>query len=321
MQNFTKIHQLPVSGHADIDFIDIPVDTDVPFFTDIDRIFASPGFVAELAKQRLNDFFQTLANYAQKRDYDGMYQLLSYGHEPNETHLGLSRYSSRGRGVTPEILQPIIKEMLDKNLFEAGLVSNLSDLHLLTPNFGPDRLSDLTTNIIREVLHAFTRSQYETWNIPYDATKLVYRMPIWDMNSHHWRTLKAPEFLTLGRPTLLIPKSFVGTTLLSSPAQLLQKWALAYGQQFHLQVCSALCKQYKNSHGDNVVRKPSKEDVRRHELQNRSAKEYIFEQVLTHPQMLPSYHQAVSKLAQSSDIFLSDTHLDYLLYHRFAKII
>ncbi|MFQ6831813.1 hypothetical protein [Butyricicoccus pullicaecorum] len=318
--NFTKIHSLPVSGHRAIDFVDVPINTDAPLYMDVERIMHDPSFIAEQARIHINDFFHALAQAAAAEDMDTLYHLLSYGGEPNETHLGLSRYNSRGNGVSAEILMPIIEDMIQLGLFEKKLVQGLSDLHLLTPRFGSDRLSDLVTNIIRIPLYAFTRSQYNTWGIPYDDGDRSYKCPAWDPEQHDWVITNLPCFQALGKPVLLTPKTFVGTTLLSTPEQLFCRYALAYAQEQHLAELGPLCTIYTNREGKVKVRKPSKKVLQYDILQHESYKQYIYHSALSHPEMLPNYRQDVQTLAASGDVFLSDSELDNLLYYHPSRM-
>lgn len=315
-QNFTKIYSLPISGHRNIGFIDVPLNTDAPFYMDVDRIMQDSSFIAEQSRIQINDFFHTLAEYAAKEDINALYYLLSYSGESNETHLGLSRHTSRGNGASPKILIPIIENMIRLGLFQNGLIQGLPDLHLLTPHFGPDRLSDLVTNIIRIPLHAFTRMQYNIWGIPYDDSTLTYKRPAWDSEQHRWVITNLPSFQALGRPILLTPKTFVGTSLLSSPAQLFWRYALSYAQEQHLAELSPLCTVQTDRHGKTKIRKPPKRVIQKDILQYESAKQYIYHTALSHPEMLPNYRRDVQAQAMSSDIFLSDSELDCLLYYR-----
>lgn len=319
-QNFTKTHSLPVSGHRQIDFVDVPINTDVRLYMDVEHIMHDPSFIAEQARIHIDDFFHTLAQAAAEKDMDKLYHLLSYGGEPNETHLGLSRHHSRGNGVSAEILMPIIEDMIRLGLFEKKLVQGLSDLHLLTPRFGSDRLSDLVTNIIRIPLHAFTRAQYNTWGIPYDDGDRSYKCPAWDLGQHNWVMTNLPSFKALGNPVLLIPKTFVGRTLLSTPEQLFRRYALTYAQEQQLEECGPLCTIYPDRKGKRKVRKPSKRVLQSNILQHESYKQYIYHSALSHPEMLPNYHQEVQALATSGDIFLSDSELDNLLYYHPSRM-
>lgn len=142
-------------------------------------------------------------------------------------------------------------------LFERGLVTQLGDLHLWTPNFGYDRLSDLTTNIIREVLYDYTLEQYKRWGIELCGARTT-ASATWNSATHRWEVREFPELLSDGFRTLLVPKAFVGRSMLSSPGQLLQKYALSYRQREHLDERSSLCHKKTDRKGRETWMPPPK---------------------------------------------------------------
>lgn len=313
--NFSKIYNLSIYGHSDIDFVDILVNTDVRLYLDSERILRSEGIIAEFAKECLEDFFDVFMQLVRNNDREGLYKLLSYGHEPNETHLGMSSRKSCGKGSSLEIIMPIVDNIIELGYCKSGVVEKLSDLPLLTPNFSNDRFSDLVTNILRQVLHIFTHQQYDKLNIKYDDSKCDYKLPYWDKELHCWRTMNTFSFKVGGKPILLVPKTFVGTKLLLNPSQLLQKYALEYGQEDHYNAKSSICTIKKDRFGNDQLEKPTKKKVRKFEITNlnRAEKEYIAYQVDKHPDMLIHYHNDVNAM-ENNDIFISDEKLDKMLY-------
>ena len=194
--NFTSCMGMTVNGHSEIDFVDIHVDGDNEFYIDPERIALSNHPFAKMASETLEDFFHSLYSAAAEENSVELYRLLSFGREPNETHLGMSEFRSRGKGTTPEIMLPIIHEMIDAGMFSPELFTQISDLPLWTPNFDCDRMSDLTTNIIRSVLVEYTYSQYEHWRLPLPENDFFFA-PTWDIFKHKWVTKKFPRFLSV----------------------------------------------------------------------------------------------------------------------------
>lgn len=248
-------------------------------------------------------------------DENALYHLLSFGREPNETHLGLSSSRSCGRGTSPEIVLPIIREMLRKRLFNSGLITELSDLQLWTPNFGPDRLSDLTTNIIRGVLYDFTLEQYEALWIPRSDESQI--QVAWNPQSHRWEQHAFPKLCANRHQVLLVPKDFVGRNMLSSPGELLQKYALSYRQKEHLDERSHLCRRRTDKYGRETWTPPTKKELRQIEVIGQSEKEYMLRLGYRHPQMVRELHVD----NRHSSCFMSDEDLDYLLYFQRDNVI
>ena len=310
--NFSVVTNLDISGHRDIDFVDVHLNTDTPLYLDPERISFSDCSITEDAVDCLEDFFVSLTEAATDRNADALYYLLSHGKEPNEIHLGLSTAHSRGKGTSPEILMPIIFDMLDRGLFEREMVQKVGDLHLLTPNFGYDRLSDLVANIIRQPLYRFTYEQFGIWDIqfPEHGLRQAY---VWDIDEHCWRTEYFPDLRCEGYPIVLVPKQFVGPRTLSTPGELLSKYALTRRQQDHLDMQSPLCRVKTDRNGCTYLTKPSKRDIWTFEHGDRSQKEYIFDVGTEHPEMFDAFHLQHQTFDPTTD-FMTDEELDAAIY-------
>ena len=311
--NFSVFHDMDIVGHRDIDFFDIRLETDTALYVDPERIALSNHPVAHAAIRCIDDFFQTMCQAAQARDEAELYHLLSYGREPNETHLGLSAARSCGRGTSPEILMPIVRDMIQLGLFENELVTQLGDLHLWTPNFGYDRLSDLVTNIIRSELYDYTIDQYDRWGLSFDDVPRR-TAPMWDSFVHEWRMMEFPLLLADNYPTLLVPKQFVGRGMLSSPGTLLQKYALRYRQQEHLDECSSYCHRKTDRKGNESWKPPTKKELRSLEIRGQAEKAYLLQMGYRHPQMVNELHADHRFASYDGRVFMSDHELDVLLY-------
>lgn len=311
--NFTTYMNMPVRGHAEIDFVDVHIDGDNRLYIDPERIALSDHPYAHAATEAIEDYFAVLCQAAAAHDDDVIYHLLSFGREPNETHLGLSTADSRGRGTTPEIMMPIVQDMIDSGMFEAGLVTQLSDLHIWTPNFHYDRLSDLTTNIIRAVLADYTYSQYDSWRLqlPEEWCRMA---PAWDVDSHEWGLREYPHFMAGDYPTLLVPKPFVGRRMLSSPGELLQKYALRYRQQEHLDERTDFCHCKVKKNGDVVWTPPTKRELYNIEVKADGVKKYLQHTATTHPGMIRELHEDNRGPMPARIATMSDSELDSILY-------
>jgi len=229
----------------------------------------------------------------------------------------MSASRSRGKGTTPEIVMPIVADMISMRLFDAGLITQLGDLQLWTPNFHHDRLSDLVTNIIRSVLVDYTYEQHNVWNLP--LPEVQYRnAPTWDVHTHSWVNYDFPHFLAGRFHTLLVPKAFVGQQMLSSPGELLYTYALRYRQQEHLDEHSDYCHHTVKTNGDEVWKPPTKREIYELEVKGRPAKAYLRDMGYEYPHMVKELHadhrSPVPRRAVT--ITISDAELDAILYHQ-----
>ena len=311
--NFSEFQNMTIGGHKDIDFVDVHIDADTKLFIDPERILLSKHLFATPAKESIDDFFNTLCEAAARRDVNEVYHLLSFGKEPNETHLGMSSLYSRGKGTTPEILIPIISDMIEQGLFDSHLITQLSDLHLWTPNFHYDRLSDLTTNIIRSILVEYTYNQYYLWRLPLPDENTCCA-PTWDVNTHEWVMIDCPHFLSGGYPTLLIPKDFVGQQMLSSPSELLYKYAFKYRQQEHLDEQSEYCHMRTKRNGDEIILPPTKKELYNLEVKGQPAKSYLRNFGANRPGIVYELHNGHKDPNIKKNVFMEDYELDTLLY-------
>ena len=315
-----EYHHLAISRHHTIDFIDIRLETDTALYLDSERAVLSNHPFSASASRCIDDFFSSLYDAALAQNELMLYRILSFGREPNETHLGLSTSRSCGKGTSPEILMPIIKNMIHMGLFERGLVTQLGDLHLWTPNFGYDRLSDLTTNVIREVLYDYTLEQYKHWSIDLHGAR-TSTSAVWNPTTHRWEQREFPELLSDGFRTLLVPKVFVGRSMLSSPGQLLQKYALSYRQREHLDKRSSLCHKKTDREGKETWIPPTKKEIRAFEIKGHPEKAFLLEMGRRYPQMVNELHTDHKLTRRRAQMSLSDYELDALLYENEAAII
>ena len=84
--------------------------------------------------------------------------------------------------------------------------TDLSDCELFVEGIGHDKISDITTNIIRRRLIEFTKEQCERWGIP------TQRSPTWRLagpDRKHWRSSYDHLPVYLGYPMILVPKRSV----------------------------------------------------------------------------------------------------------------
>ena len=311
--NFTEFYGMTITGHRDIDFVDIDVNTDVELYIDPERIALSNHPFASAANAAIEDFFSVLCEAATSGDRDFLYHLLSYGKEPNETHFGNSAFESCGKGNSPQILMPIVDDMISLGMFHSDLFTQLSDLQLWTHNFHYDRLSDLTTNIIRGVLVEYTYHQYDIHQLelPQENCKSA---PVWDIQEHRWRMEIFPHFISRQHPALLVPKAFVGRQMLSSPGELLQKYALKYRQEEHLNERSEFCHQKTYRDGREVLVPPTKKELYHIEVKGQPTKTYLRRIGREHPRMVSDLHSGHTSSSSKKSITISDYELDSLIY-------
>jgi len=92
---FSDYFQLGMN-QAQLDFVDIPTETDILLFVDPYALHVSGQDWLRICGNNIVAYFELLIDNIRRNDQRSVLQLLDNFHEPNETHLG---HSSEGRAV------------------------------------------------------------------------------------------------------------------------------------------------------------------------------------------------------------------------------
>ncbi|NLU79097.1 hypothetical protein HCA58_12060 [Micromonospora sp. HNM0581] len=192
---------------SELDFVDVDIVNDVRLYVDPRAIAQLSGPWADSCASSIQSFFQRVLDAITDGDNDLALSLLSNLREPNETHLGLSRGPSKGSGVGNELARDFWQALSSSKAVRTGLIQDLEDTALLIEGVDRDRISDITTNIIRRQLISYTQETSEYHGIPLDEG--VASGPLWNSNKGEWHE----EYTSLPKPNgaklILIPKEIV----------------------------------------------------------------------------------------------------------------
>ena len=307
---------LPVWGHKNIDFVDVPTHTDVPLFVDTILMKQSTTSIATSATRRIDGFFATLFQACSIKDWRRVKELLAHTSEPNETHLGLSRGRSQGRGASTDILLPIFKDMLKRGFFEIGAFKEANDLCILTPNFEKDRLSDMLINIIRPELSEFTEMQAIKLGLTSQHAG-KYSKECFCPDTGLWQTQELfCLFDNFGKPLLLLPKHWVSKKYTYGTGWFLTHILFPFRQQEHERLGSELCRRNLDSKGRIRLRPPTKKVLRKSEIGGIGGKRYVQNHVERIPVLIETFHREKEWHARKNAIALPNSELDYIVYAR-----
>ena len=126
----------------------------------------------------LTSFFDSVLDAIRAGDHARIdYLLRGPLGEPDETHLGWSKGTSRGRAVGGKRADLIISSLEKSKAAHTGLLQDLEDSALFIEQIGPDIISDITTNVCKGMLLAYTQGAAATHGIPVEE---VPSGPVWD---------------------------------------------------------------------------------------------------------------------------------------------
>lgn len=316
--NISEKFGLTSAGHQDIDFVDINLDTDTKLYIDPTLIEGLPIPWCIETKKVLIDFFDRAFEYCKTKNYSGLYDLVAFGKEPNETKLGLSIEQSCGKGSKPDSLYKIFRSVMDKCLIEKGIVEKPSELCIFVHNFAEDRMSDLVTNIIREQLYKFTIQQCKELGFPL-STEQFNLGQYWDISLRRWQPLLGSALILEGRSILLVPKIIVRRKFIISVSQYIQKHVLSYRQSFHLERKTELVhKRYTKKKGYYYL-PPTKKEVYEKEVKGQDHKDYARNFAENNPHVADGFRKHQVTERDIWEYVLSDRELDHYVYRKNAR--
>ena len=261
-----------------LDFVNIPLTTDLPLYIDPYAISIKTGAWYEECNDLIVDFFERVMAAIKNKDDLTAYHLLSRLSEPNETHLGVSAGHPDGRGIGKEQAKILLGKLKNSKAAQTGYLKDLSDCELMIEGIGADKISDITTNIIRGKLIEYTERQCLEHNIPYrDVVSHYY----WSAEDAKWVTRDAKLPFYNDNPILLVPKNIVVKTTVSNYERFYNLVMLPYYEELHISMNSQLVRVLKNG----------KVKVNRTELKNRykCSKPEITNFIEKHPEQLAKY--------------------------------
>lgn len=199
-----------INKNIPINFVDIPVDdNDLEAFICPFLIEKYKSNKLELkVSQRLNNFLRELnTTYIKTNDVNKGVLFLDHLHEPNEYHLGYSS-NNKGKAVSKTKASEIFNA-LRNNAFSRQGVSITNEAHnvlLLVDGIGQDIMSDIISNVCRDIFAEFTAQQCSKLGIPTKATNIEF----YNGKTKKWEKTIAnlPQF---GREIILFPDTILSS--------------------------------------------------------------------------------------------------------------
>jgi len=192
---------------AALDFVDVDLETDTPLFIDPYVLATRRDELSLQCADAVSSFFQELVTSIRAGDSRRAQLLLSHLHEPNETCLGLSTGAPSGRGVGGLQSSQLFSALSRSTAVQTGFVQDLADCELVVDGIGPDKISDITTNLIRRQLIEYTKAQCAAHGIVLTSTYPSGSM--WNPQALAWENSYVQLPVVNDRRLLLVPKFIV----------------------------------------------------------------------------------------------------------------
>lgn len=166
----------------------------------------------------------------------------------------MSQGKPKGRGVGAGQANQLVIAIGNSEAFKTGILSDLSEMSLYVDGIDRDKISDLTTNIIRSSLVYYTNQQCQLYNI---AVSDYNGPPLWCKQRSNWvsQVVKLPYIHD--EPVLLVPKYIVRRKLSLDSQEIYNKQITDYLVAENLRASSSLVQVLKGGE-----KKVYKKDVR-----------------------------------------------------------
>lgn len=289
----------------ELDFVDIPVNNgDIPLFIDPYAISKRNDQWSIRCQNSIVNFFQKVVDLIRAgKDTKAKY-MLSGLREPNQIHFGLSRgLVARGRGVGGIQALDLYRALAESSAVKTGFLKNLEDCELLIDGIGRDKISDITTNIIKGHLIEYTQYQCALFGIP---THNVSSGILWNAEQSKWTNDYVNLPVCNNRSIILVPKMVARFDMVFDHQEYYQHFVLNFLQAEHLSANSSLVRTLR----DGTKKEPTKKALK--ELYPLT-KKYLFDFSKEHPEVLKKYKEEKAEVFNSVVNETSNEGIDDLI--------
>jgi hypothetical protein len=287
---------------AELDFVNIPLHTDIWLCLDPFAIGQRVDEFSRSCHDTLISFFLAVVLSLRNGDDREALRLLSQLREPNETRLGLSSKRPKGAGVGRGQAMQLLTALKGSAAVTTGFLASLEECELMIDGIGRDKISDLTTNIIRSHLIQYTQQQCVLHGVPLQS---VATAPCFNGESIEWISGYADLPVWEQKPIILVPKVFVRIVPAYNHQKYYQHFVLDFLQAEELNAGSSLVQSLKK--GRRVV---YKKDL---EAKYPCSKEFLYEFSKAHPEVLEQYRTELKRLELGGKISVVDDEDETLI--------
>ncbi len=190
------------------DFFNINIEQDIPKFIQPYTVEILNTETARQCNEVALDFFNTVHKKLLANKYKEALTIFgNHLNEPKENCLGYASNTTNGKGLR-DLAANAMRQILDQPHL-INEIEHIADLQLYVEQIMNDRISDLYTNVVRNVLNNYTLEQCKKHNMGH-LIKSVTFGSYWDNNSHSWVEGSIKEMMVINnKPIILVPQSFL----------------------------------------------------------------------------------------------------------------
>lgn len=273
----------------ELDFIDIPINSDIQLYVDPYAISISESIFCQECNDMIITYFTLVVRSIKEKNDSLAKQLLLNLHEPNDTHLGMSSGKPQGRGIGGVQGSQLFQAFKSSKAAKTGYLNDINDCILFIDGIGRDKISDITTNIIKQKLIEYTKEQCNLHDIP---TRNIGTGKYFDFSDYKWKNRyeELPHYN--GERILLVPKDAVRRTANISPEKY-YNFVIDYLQTEHEVPGDSLVNVLKNGKL-KVYKKDLKEEYP-------YSREWLFQFTLDNPDVYTNFKSSSARKANYID--------------------
>ncbi len=189
------------------------------------------------------------------------------------------------RGVSGKQAFDLYSKLSESQAAKTGILSELAECDLFVEGIGPDKISDITTNILRKLCIEYTQKQCDLMGIK--LARKVASGKLWDLEKREWTQDYVALPIINERKIILVPKSAVRFQLSLDAGEYYNHFILNFLQTEHLNAHSSLVHILRNG-----THKVYKKDLKELHPFN---KEWMAEFSKQHPEVIEEYKQHARK--------------------------
>jgi hypothetical protein len=290
---FSQVFGLGKS-QCELDFVDVSLLRDNRLFLDPFAIAQELDRWSKDAAATIGTFFQQVIDDIRAGHEENARQLLLHLREPNETRLGYSARRPQGAGIGDEQAEDIFEALRTSTAVQEGFITALEECELMIDGISHDKISDLTTNILRGHLVEYTRAQCNLHGV---AVQTVPVDPIFNTDTMEWEDQFVGLPVWRNRPILLVPKAAVRYSPAYHHGKYYQHNVLNFLKARELDdPRSALVRVIRNERKKTTRRVVHKKDLAEvYPL----TKRFLFEFSRDNPQVLHGYREDLERIAST----------------------